>query len=58
MNNLETDLKNAQKEVNKTIKSLLPIGKGIEKKLFEAIHYSILSTGKSRASAISLAVIA
>ena len=46
MNNLERDLKNAQKEVNKTIKSLLPIGKGIEKKLFEAIHYSILSTGK------------
>ena len=46
MNNLETDLKNAQKEVNKTIKSLLPIGKGIEKKLFEAINYSILSTGK------------
>ena len=46
MNNLETDLKNAQKEVNKTIKSLLPIGKGTEKKLFEAINYSILSTGK------------
>ena len=36
MNNLKTDLKNAQKEVNKTIKSLLPAGKGIEKKLFEA----------------------
>ena len=41
MSNLETNLKNAQKEVNKTIKSLLPVGKGIEKKLFEAInlHY-------------------
>ena len=46
MSNLETNLKNAQKEVNKTIKSLLPVGKGIEKKLFEAINYSILSTGK------------
>ena len=46
MNNLELNLKDAQKEVDKTIKSLLPIGKGMEKNLFEAIHYSILSNGK------------
>ena len=46
MNNLELNLKNAQKEVDKTIKSLLPSGKGIEKKLFKAISYSILSSGK------------
>ena len=41
MNNLELNLKDAQKEVDKTIKSLLPSGKGIEKKLFKAISYSI-----------------
>ena len=46
MSNLELNLKNAQKEVDKTIKSLLPSGKGIEKKLFESINYSILSNGK------------
>ena len=46
MNNLELNLKDAQKEVDKTTKSLLPSGKGIEKKLFEAISYSILSSGK------------
>ena len=46
MSNLELNLKNTQKEVDKTIKSLLPIGKGMEKKLFEAIYYSILSSGK------------
>ena len=46
MINLELNLKDAQKEVDKTIKSLLPSGKGIEKKLFEAINYSILSNGK------------
>jgi len=46
MNDLELHLKNAQKEVDKTIKSLLPSGKGLEKKLFEAISYSILSSGK------------
>jgi len=46
MNDLELNLKNAQKEVDKTIKSLLPSGKGLEKKLFEAINYSILSSGK------------
>ena len=46
MNNLELSLRDAQKEVDKTIKSLLPSGKGIEKKLFEAINYSILSSGK------------
>ena len=40
------NLKDAQKEVDKTTKSLLPSGKGIEKKLFEAISYSILSSGK------------
>jgi len=40
------NLKVAQKEVDKTTKSLLPSGKGIEKKLFEAISYSILSSGK------------
>jgi geranylgeranyl pyrophosphate synthase len=46
MSNLELNLKNTQKEVDKTIKSLLPSGKGIEKKLFESINYSILSNGK------------
>ena len=46
MNNLKLNLKDAQKEVDKTIKSLLPSGKGIEKKLFKAISYSILSSGK------------
>ena len=46
MSDLELNLKDAQKEVDKTIKSLLPSGKGIEKKLFEAISYSILSSGK------------
>ena len=46
MKNLELNLKDAQKEVDKTIKSLLPSGKGIEKKLFKAISYSILSSGK------------
>ena len=46
MNNLELNLKDAQKEVDKTTKSLLPSGKGIEKKLFKAINYSILSSGK------------
>ncbi len=46
MSDLELNLKNAQKEVDKTIKSLLPSGKGLEKKLFEAINYSILSSGK------------
>ena len=46
MSNLELNLKNAQKEVDKTIKSLLPSGKGMEKKLFESINYSILSNGK------------
>ena len=46
MNNLELNLKDAQKEVDKTTKSLLPSGKGIEKKLFKAISYSILSSGK------------
>ncbi len=34
MNDLELNLKNAQKEVDKTIKSLLPSGKGMEKKTF------------------------
>ena len=42
MNDLKANLRSAQKEVDKTIKSLLPFGKGIEKKLFEAINYSIL----------------
>ena len=46
MNDLELNLRNAQKEVDKTIKLLLPTGKGLEKKLFEAINYSILSSGK------------
>ena len=46
MSDLELNLKNAQKEVDKTIKLLLPSGKGLEKKLFEAINYSILSSGK------------
>ena len=46
MSNLELNLKDAQEEVDKTIKSLLPVGKGIEKKLFQAINYSILSSGK------------
>ena len=46
MKDLELNLKNARKEVDKTIKSLLPVGKGLEKKLFEAIDYSILSSGK------------
>ena len=46
MSDLELNLKNAQKEVEKTIKLLLPSGKGLEKKLFEAINYSILSSGK------------
>tara|TARA_B100001123_G_scaffold85987_1_gene98750 strand:- start:238 stop:1125 length:888 start_codon:yes stop_codon:yes gene_type:complete len=46
MNDLESNLKKAQGEVDKTIKSLLPTGKGIEKKLFDAIQYSILSSGK------------
>ena len=46
MSNLELNLKNTRKEVDKTIKSLLPTGKGVEKKLFEAINYSILSSGK------------
>ena len=46
MNDLKANLRSAQKEVDKTIKSLLPFGKGIEKKLFEAISYSILSSGK------------
>ena len=46
MSDLGLNLKVAQKEVDKTIKSLLPSGKGIEKKLFEAISYSILSSGK------------
>ncbi|PPR35666.1 MAG: Farnesyl diphosphate synthase [Alphaproteobacteria bacterium MarineAlpha6_Bin4] len=46
MNDLKANLRSAQKEVDKTIKSLLPFGKGIEKKLFEAINYSILSSGK------------
>ena len=46
MGDLEFNLRSAQKDVNKTIKSLLPNGKGIEKKLFEAISYSILSSGK------------
>ena len=46
MSDLELNLKDAQKEVDKTTKSLLPSGKGIEKKLFEAISYSILSSGK------------
>ena len=32
--------------MNQTIKSLLPKGKGLEKKLFDAIEYSILSSGK------------
>ena len=40
MNSLELKLKNAQKEVDKTIKSLIPSGKGVEKKLFQAINYS------------------
>ena len=46
MSDLESNLKKAQGEVDKTIKSLLPTGKGIEKKLFDAIQYSILSSGK------------
>ena len=46
MSDLKLNLKDAQKEVDKTTKSLLPSGKGIEKKLFEAISYSILSSGK------------
>ena len=46
MSDLELNLKDAQKEVDKTTKSLLPSGKGIEKKLFKAISYSILSSGK------------
>ena len=46
MSDLGLNLKVAQKEVDKTTKSLLPSGKGIEKKLFEAISYSILSSGK------------
>ena len=32
--------------MNQTIKSLLPKGKGLEKKLFDAIKYSVLSSGK------------
>ena len=32
--------------MNQTIKSLLPKGKGLEKKLFDAIEYSVLSSGK------------
>ena len=43
---LKSSLSFDQKEVDKTIKSLLPNGKGIEKKLYEAINYSILSMGK------------
>ena len=46
MSDLKLNLKDAQKEVDKTTKSLLPSGKGIEKKLFKAISYSILSSGK------------
>ena len=46
MDDLKSSLSFAQKEVDKTIKSLLPNGKGIEKKLYEAINYSILSMGK------------
>ena len=38
MSDLKLNLKNARKEVDKTIKSLLPIGKGIEKKLFEDFY--------------------
>ena len=46
MVNLKLDLENTQKKIDKTIKSLLPRGRGIENKLFKAIEYSILSTGK------------
>ena len=44
MVNLKLDLENTQKKIDKTIKSLLPRGRGIENKLFKAIEYSILST--------------
>ena len=46
MRHLKDSLNKTQKEIDKTIKLLLPNGKGLEKKLFEAIHYSILSSGK------------
>ena len=42
MSDLGLNLKVAQKEVDKTTKSLLPSGKGIEKKLFEAISLSLI----------------
>ena len=46
MRHLKDSLNKTQKEIDKTIELLLPNGKGLEKKLFEAIHYSILSSGK------------
>ena len=46
MSNLEKDLIKIQNDVDKMIKLLLPNGKGIEKELFEAMNYSILSNGK------------
>ena len=46
MKKLKLELENSQEEVNKELKSHLPKGKGLEKKLFDAIEYSILSSGK------------
>ena len=46
MNSLKNNLIKIKNDVDKMIKSLLPNGKGIEKKLFEAMNYSILSNGK------------
>jgi len=43
---LKLELENSQEEVNKELKSYLSKGKGLEKKLFDAIEYSILSSGK------------
>ncbi len=46
MKKLKLELENSQEEVNKELKSYLSKGKGLEKKLFDAIEYSILSSGK------------
>ena len=46
MTNLRNGLNVSKNEVDKEIKLLLPNGKGLEKKLFDAIEYSILSSGK------------
>ena len=46
MSDLDLELKSCQRDVDREIKSLLPKGKGLEKKLFDAINYSILSSGK------------